>query len=866
MKVTNLLLLCIAFISACNSGQRKTVSSAIALQPATIYTLYEGKYDSLPNFSTLIPAHKGTTDSIGLHVADTALKDFAVVFNGKLSVHEPAKYRLTVTGFGGDLTVDGKKILRYGKGAAYPANTIIELAAGEHNFELSYFGGRRRNPLRIQAELYPLLVNDDRFDRRHAIYFGWNEDHPKAVSLMGGALYARRPRLLTYDDHSWNYSLPPWHQNSASPVLFMLAVNGGEPFYPDEQAPSRKQDIQWKLAEDYLPSPLSQWTKDNISISIQHAGRRLLNNSVNAVYTRVTLTNNNNTTQKASLVVNGEGVMERVFALTGIQWNKESAHELQTDAELKAGESRVFDFIIPANGVAQKQALLHEGGFDKHFAAMKKETDEKMAALTHPVSLPDDKLIDMWKSSMPYMWNATVKTPVDYEQRGSGGNVFGFYQYDRVFNHDVPDMVNQYILEGNWDIARQILTGATYEALSNGIMANEQYLDAIPKYIISMALYLQVSGDTAFFTPALLQKIKRCAQAVHDMRVPQLDPALKGKGPYGLLKKGATLDNGSNHLVVDNFAALHSFAAYIYLFTIMNGPAEVAWARKEMEELNNCLNDALVLSMKKNNKSWYNACFTFDYNEHLLSGPGNWLGTTLMMSSFPWNAWLKGYNLGGAWKDHFDRSVEEWINRSKSIGNPDGSFGAWWDAKYGSIYNTGMGLQLLYSNKYRTEVAKSIEWLVANQSVPWQWGESFNRPEPEGNWTRPQVDLETWGLGFIRMGLLQLCVSVSTDGTVILGRGIPANWLNSGKEIAWKNVHLNNGKKTDISFRKNGNTITVLLNGNPATGNLVVDIPLCTGNIAAVNVKQGRLLHTDARAGKVTCTGDTKEITIRLQQ
>ena len=84
-------------------------------------------------------------------------------------------------------------------------------------------------------------------DANHWCYFGWEEDHPKAISTMGGALYARRPMLVKGDDHSWEASRPAWHEDADKPLFFMLSVDASEAFYPDESSPTRRMDIQWGL-------------------------------------------------------------------------------------------------------------------------------------------------------------------------------------------------------------------------------------------------------------------------------------------------------------------------------------------------------------------------------------------------------------------------------------------------------------------------------------------------------------------------------------------------------------------------------------------------------------------------------------------
>jgi hypothetical protein len=722
-----------------------------------------------------------------------------------------------------------------------------------------------RKPLKDQMQQDSLMVDEHLFDKKHWQYFGWEEDHPKAISLMGGAVYPRRPRLMQMDDHSWEYSKEPWHSNSSDLVCFLLSVDGSEPWYPNENSPERRTNIQWSLAENYLSAPTSGWEKDKIKIDILHFGRRILDNKVNAVYTRITLKNTDSLPHNATLSINGNFVQERVFPLKSIALKAINPHVLEISKALKPGETCTFNFVLPANGQGKIKDIIAEGSLEENFAQMKSEIDNVLDTLTQPISLPNDELIDHWKASMVNMWVATVETPEDYEQRGSGGNVKGYYQYDRTFDHDVPDMVIQYILEGRSDLAKNIMEGACFDRLSKGILAKERYLDAVPKYLITMAQYLMTTGDRSYFTDKRLATIKTSAKGIHGLRIKQLDPALKGKGPYGLIDESFTLDNKINHLVVDNFAALHGLAAYKYLNEQFSNPEEAKWAEEEMKDLNSCLNDALDISMEKSNVNWYNAVFSFSYDSTLVSGPGNWFGTTLMMPTFPWNAYLKGFNLGGTWKDHFDNSIAKLIEQSLDFGNPEGSLGAWWSAKYGAIYNAGMAMSFLYSEHYRSTVVDYIEWMLDNQSVPYHWGESFYEAAHPGDWTIPATDLETWGLGFNRQALLQVCVSNHIDGTVIIGRGIPDRWLNTEKEIAWENVRINSGKSIDLSIFKKGNELHITIYGDNPDGALLIDIPIMVNNIESIET-DGKILDKDYKNGKVWFSQDTRSINIKLKQ
>lgn len=702
-------------------------------------------------------------------------------------------------------------------------------------------------------------------DLQHWVYFGWEEDHPKAISLMGGALYARRPKLKEGDNESWKYSKEAWHKDSDKPIFFKLSVDGSAPFYPDEKSSSRRKDIRWDLAEDYLPFPTSEWEYKGIEVKIVHLGRRLFNNTLNVVFTKVIVTNTDSKSHQISLNISGKSVLERTFGLKKYDITGDLDNLNVKPTKLMSGKSISYEFVSPANGKGYKKEIVRLGDFSNHYKAEKLRIESAMDTLTMPIALPDERYINLWKSSMHYMWNATVKTPIDYEQRGSGGNVYGYYQYDRSFDHDVPDMVIQYLIEGNWNVARQIMAGATYERLSSGKLEKEAYLDAIPKYIITLAQYLQTTGDKKYFDNTTLNKLKTCSRAVASMREGQLTEEARKKGVYGLMRKGQTLDNNfKTYLLVDNFAALHGYAAYKYICDKMGLSNESDWANQEMADLNKCLNDAIRKSISDSGLDWYNACFSFDMDYNLVSGPGNWLGTSFSMPTFPWNAQLKGFDLGGEWLDYLDKSIEKWIETAKFYGCPEGSFGAWWNAKYGSVYNTGMVMPLLTSDKYRTLVPLSIDWLLDNQSGPLIWGESFYRPEPKEDWTKPETDLETWGLGFIRQGMLQMCVSVKANSDVIIGRGIPNKWLESEKNIAWKNVNINDGKKIDFSIRKKGKSIEISIKGDANEGNYIVDLPICKSNIRDIETEDGMLTSKNIDKGILTVSGKCRNIKIML--
>ena len=532
------------------------------------------------------------------------------------------------------------------------------------------------------------------------------------------------------------------------------------------------------------------------------------------------------------------------------------------EIRVKPGQAASIDFVTVANGSATVEELKSAGTFTQNFKIMAAHYNNRIEGLTHPVSLPDKRMVDFYKANQIVMWESIVrKENGDIEMRGSGGNPAGYYQYDRTFSHDVPNMVDQFIREGDFEVAKNIMESSYYQKLGRELEQN--YLDAIPKYIVPYALYLQLTGDTAYFSPALRDSIKSTAHRIHEYR-----DFNGGPEHYGIMQKSNSLDNGSDYLLIDNFAALHGLAAYRFICDRLGDREEAEWAGREMEDLNTCFNNALKQSMDRRKVDWYMTALDDETYFFKRGYDGNWIGTALMMSTFPWNPSLKGFALGGVWKVSFDRSIENALHlRDISPYNiPPKSWGAWWGHEYGACYNAGMGLQLLYSDKYRTEVIRNIEFLIDNQSAPYQWGESFDRGYHEKDWSTPAADYETWGLGFNKQALLEACVAVRADGTVIIGRGIPVDWSKGGKVIEWKNVRINNNKKIDLKISFLQKEIRLDLSGDRPETAIVLDMPVLKDNIVRVAVDRSEINSFDAASGKVNIPAAGRSVRVTLRK
>lgn len=737
------------------------------------------------------------------------------------------------------------------------------------------------------------------------LYFGWeNHDH-KSLSTMGGALYSgganpgkgvRRMADTGMRTPPDDVSFPDKtiFDEKAKPIRYTVTVGDTE-YVPDETSASRRQNTTWYQADGYMNSPVSEWDAGDtgIAVKIQHVVNEVTfkrNNQDTAgsvTFSQITLRNTAPVAQTAVLNVSALSDLEVPLNATPVKESRDTSRYFypQSDndyalylAEIPANGEVTFDFAATVWNNPSPSAMKAMGSFDEQYAAVKNHYDTILDDMALPVSLPDEEMTNSYINSMIVMWETMVKATwnkdddmkgqADYQIRGSAatqakalnGNGY-MHGYDVYFPHDVPNMVEQFIRDGRLELAMNIMNSPNYQTL----YLPENHggnLDAIPKFIIPYATLWQVMDDSqraAYFTDSVKNKIKTVAKEITTYMTEN-----------GIIQKSESLDNMPyDYLVVDNFTALHGFAAYRYLCEAWDWSDEAAWTTAQMTTLNDGLNESLDAFMQRNGTEWYMCAMNDDsgfWTRHKNGSviyDGNWISSTLMMSTFPWDAVLRGYDLGGTWDDYFTATMDNAVKLKNQRGDiPEDSWGAWWGHEYGSVYNVGQSVPLLYSDEYRTSVVKSYEWLLDNQTAPFQWAESFDRGQNENDWTKAAIDYETWGLGFLRQGLLEATASVKTDGTVIIGRGIPNEWMVSGTPIEWKNIRINDGRtfETLKLYAADAKTVKLELTGDDAAGDIVLDLNALKDNIAAVSAGT-----FDNAAGTVTLPGSTKQLTVTLK-
>ncbi len=513
-------------------------------------------------------------------------------------------------------------------------------------------------------------------------------------------------------------------------------------------------------------------------------------------------------------------------------------------------------------GARVAEVLKSAGSFDDNYARMAEHYNGRIAALAHPVTLPVPGLANMYKSIQILVWECMVKCGDDYEIRPGGKTPTPWvYSYDRTFPHDIPNYADEFMREGDYDVAKNMLKSSYYKAL-NATHWDVNYLDTIGKYMLPYAEYMGATGDLAYFTPAIREELKTAARNIHKCRVFD-DPS-----HYGLMKKSMDFENWeSDYLLCDNWGALHGLQAYKYLCDKWGDEAESQWAANEIKDLNECVNKALDQTCARRKTDYYLGAFDDSTLKSYADSYYSWVPYSGALSTFPWGAYLKGFELGGTWEEKFDASIRYALEERDKRGIPPGSWGAWWgQVTYGTTYNASAGLQCLFSEKYRTEIIKNLEFLLNNQCAPFQWSEAFEN-KGKGQWVgmyTPQVsygNYESWGANFSKQALLQACISVKTDGTVIIGRGIPNHWLKPGDTIEWANVNVNDKRKISFRISSTGSEVKLLVWGDEPKGNVRLNLPAFKNNIASAD--SGTV---DNAKGVVTLTPSETSVTVKLQK
>jgi LPXTG-motif cell wall-anchored protein len=155
-----------------------------------------------------------------------------------------------------------------------------------------------------------------------------------------------------------------------------------------------------------------------------------------------------------------------------------------------------------------------------------------------------------------------------------------------------------------------------------------------------------------------------------------------------------------------------------------------------------------------------------------------------------------------------------------------------------------------------------------SQSGPFGWWEGVDYPNVNSPWNIDHAaggggsDQHMWGQAMGTNVLFDSLLSLKSDGSVIVGRGVPADWVADGQKVALDNFPVSDGGRIGYTMEAGAKSVKLSFTGDlDKVPSISVQLIALKDNIASVDVK-GAVV--DATAGTVTLPGGTKSVTIRL--
>jgi hypothetical protein len=603
------------------------------------------------------------------------------------------------------------------------------------------------------------------------------------------------------------------------------------------------EKVTWTDADGYLPAQTTAFKTEDADVSITEFADRLKIGSDHyvAVYSRVKI---RNTTGKV-IKANPEATAGMVVLRSGP--DRIGPHRSVTDDYVVAVDRFGRNYAWPSN-----QVLAGAGSFDQHYKHMSTFWNEKLATIAQ-IDVPDSSLDDAYRSGFIYAQIARSGNDLDSGVNG----------YESEFSHDVVGILSNLFDQGYFSDAHALLLEAR-----NVVGYQGQYDDGIWTYSWPWALYLLKTGDLSFVkqnfstTGPNGSSQPSIEETAHDI-------ARARTGPGGIMEATNDIDS-DGYWTVDDFEALMGLAAYRYLATQVGDAGQVKWANQQYNALLSATNKTLDATISRFGLDYLPCSMTEPNSQNVCSDPANanW-AAPFEFGKWAWDAQLFGARVTGPGVGLIDATYDYGFGRLKGK-LPANTFGGYPDDYYSTGYNAGYGTWGLASEDHRDQGILSYEFMIADdQSGPYSWWESSSEPS-NTPWvgTHPGrgqgASPHAWGISEANQVLLDSLAVQESDGDLIVGRGVPAQWLANGDSISVGNFPTTDGRRIGlrISSRASnrGLLIQLTLSGRRPSGDVLFELPSFVDDIAWVSTG-----HVDERTGTVTIAPGKPVVIVRLE-
>ncbi|MEU4393524.1 sugar-binding protein [Kribbella sp. NPDC023855] len=596
--------------------------------------------------------------------------------------------------------------------------------------------------------------------------------------------------------------------------------------------------IKWSNAEGYLPAFISEYSKDGLQLKVENFADLVLigGNRFEVAYSRMTVTNTTSAPAR----------LPRVSSLL----TPLNAAAAPTVTTIGAGETVVRDYAIAADRFGASYdwpsaaQLQQAGSWSKHYKNMRSYWNTRLAAIAQITELPDQRLVNAYKAG--YIYTLIIRDDIDGQKRlhvGENG-------YDEMFDHDTIGIVATLLTIGDFTYARDYL--AT-------LPAQLQYDDAKWKYSWPYALYLQRTGDKAFVR-SQFETIKKNTHLVETDRI---------DGGKGIIKQTFAIDS-LGYWTIDNWSALAGLTTYRYLATALGETGEAAWAKAEYDDLLRVATARIEQTMKEHDLD-YLPISMVEPNE---TGPrqdprdANW-ASMFLFGRWAWDGYLFGAEQSGVMFDKIDDTYTHGFDRRKDVSDTIYNFGGYPHGYFSSAYNAGYGSAALRGERYRDAGIKGYQFMIDKaMSGPFGWWEGVDYPDQNSPWNLDHArggggsNQHMWGQSTATKVLFDSLLAQKADGSVIIGRGVPDEWLRDRQKIALTNYPASDGKRIGYRLTTSGRYVSLELSGDAVAG-YSIELPALRNNIAGVSVKGATV---NQAAGTVLLPAGTTHATITLHR
>lgn len=646
----------------------------------------------------------------------------------------------------------------------------------------------------------------------------------------------------TYESNAGLTSSFGWEGDRHAPIAYIdgsyklrdrgdLMVTFGVPNIPG--------DIDWYNAEGYLPAFISEYEKAGLKFKIQSFSNEatIADNRYEIAYSRMVVENTADS-QQALPVVSSEL----------IPLNDDAAR-----STIEPSETVTMDWAIAAdrfNGSydwPSADQIVGLGSYDDAYEAMKTFWNEKVDGIASINELPNDELINAYKAG--YIYTLIIRDDIDGEKHLNVGE----NGYDKLYDHDTIGIVASLLTVGDYSDAKDYL---------KTLPAQLQYDDAKWKYSWPFALYLQRTGDEEFIRDVFEKQIKPNTHMI------ETDRADDGEG-FMIMKRTNAIDS-KGLWTIDNWSALAGLTTYAWIADQLGETDEVEWANAQYDSLQEDVNGRLQKTIDDNDLDYIPMSMVEPNEDGPRSDPrdGNW-ASMFLFGRWGWDGYLFGADQTGLMIDMIDQTYEYGAERRANEGASENeyNFGGYPHGYFSSSYNAGYGSTALRGEEHREKGIRAYEFMLnESQSGPFGWWEGVAYPSDSSPWSIDHAsggggsNQHMWGQSTATKVLFDSLIALKTDGTAIIGRGVPTEWIADGEVIDIDNYPVNNGGRVGYKLATSGDKVTVDFTGDTdKVDQFSIELMALRDNICSVD---GEGAEFDSEAGTVTVPSSTQKVVI----